>query len=152
VVWNIIIFKQRLSSTLNRLREAYGIACNLSVEELTSYLEAPSYENDTLSVAEILGDELLLLHEVAEACILKAQGYAISRNAVISAYPDTYRAHLQAMEVELEEATRRGLSHHRDMRCRDLASYLEDPMLPEELRPKVYSLLEKYCHSSGKQA
>ncbi len=105
MVWNIIIFKQRLSSTLNRLREAYGITCNLSVEELTSYLEAPSYEDDTLSMAEILGDELLLLHEVAEACILKAQGYAISRNTVISAYPATYGAHLSAMEVELEEAT-----------------------------------------------
>jgi hypothetical protein len=57
----------------------YGIQCNVSFEELLTYLEAPSYEDDTIKLNEILSDELLFLHEVAEICFLKKMGYTITK-------------------------------------------------------------------------
>jgi hypothetical protein len=49
-----------------RLLLRYGIQCNVSPEELLTYLKSPTYENDAVKLEEILNNELPLLHEAAE--------------------------------------------------------------------------------------
>ncbi len=126
------------------LAERYGIRCDVSFEELLSYLNAPSYEEDTISLDEILNEELLL-HEVAEMRFLKNLGYKINRNTILDAYPDTYRAHLEAMNIELAEAKRMGKLDWIMRRCKDLEEYLSDPYLPRDLEPVVHILIGRYC-------
>uniref|UniRef100_A0A7C4FCH4 Uncharacterized protein n=1 Tax=Thermofilum pendens TaxID=2269 RepID=A0A7C4FCH4_THEPE len=133
-----------LESALSVVR-SYGLGCSATCEELLAYLSGPTYTGDTVALEEVLGDELLFLHEVAEACILKSMGYELSESTATRAYPDTYKAHLEAMEVELREAARRELMNHVVARCRDLESYLEDPLLPEHLRPAVHALIGEFC-------
>ena len=136
--------RSRLTSVLGVLLR-YGVQCNVSFEELLAYLEGPSYEDDTTQLNDILSDELLLLHEVAEICFLKRMGYIISKNTIMEAYPDTYRAHLEALDLELAEAKRLGKYDWIMRRCRDLASYLNDPYLPSSLEAFVCKLISLYC-------
>ena len=126
--------------------EKYGIQCSVSLKELLAYLEAPSYEEDSIQVDDIFGNELLLLHEVAEICLLKKMGYRISRSVIMEAYPDTYQAHLEALNIELAEAENRGEYGWIIARCESLSSYLEDPYLPPSLKPNVYKLIGRYCN------
>ncbi len=63
----------------------------------------------------------------------------------MKAYPDTYRAHLTVMRVEMEEARRKGLADHVRQRCADLHAYLEDPYLPRDLRGEVEAMMREFC-------
>ncbi len=127
------------------LRE-YGVQCSISPEELLVYLRAPSYEDDTVKLDEIINNKLLLLHEIAEICFLKEMGYKITRNIVIEAYPDTYYAHLEALRIELAEAGKLGRHDWIARQCIDLVSYLDDPYLPSSLESTVYKLITRYCN------
>ena len=140
----VLSIKSRLASVLGILLR-YGVQCNVSFEELLAYLEGPSYEDDTIQLNDILSDELLLLHEVAEICFLKRMGYIISQNTIMEAYPDTYRVHLEALNIELAEAEKLGRYNWITRRCKDLTSYLNDPNLPSNLEVLVYKLISRYC-------
>ena len=143
--------KERLAKALDTLREGHGIECSLTARELMTYITAPTYEEDKISPTEILSNDLLLFHEVAEACVLKDLGHEISEDIFMRAYPETYRAHLVAMRVEMEEARRRGLADHITRRCADLRTYLEDPYLPGGLRAEVEELMREFCGGQGPQ-
>ena len=67
-----------LGDVLERLRE-HGLRCSVSPGELLAYIQGPSYEDDRVTLEEILGEGLLLPHEAAETCILKSMGYRITR-------------------------------------------------------------------------
>lgn len=136
--------EERLKAALEVLR-GYGLECSLTCGELLAYLSGPTYTGDRVTAEQVMNSDLLFLHEVAEACILKGMGYVVDESAVTRAYPDTYRAHLKAMEVELLEAEKRGRLDHVAERCRDLESYVEDPLLPEDLRPALAELAQRYC-------
>ncbi len=138
------VLKKGLLEALSALR-SYGLSCSASVEELVEYLSGPSYEDDRIGLSEIASNPLLLLHEVAEMCVLKSMGYTIDRETVVRAYPDTYRAHLLAMEIELLEATRLGDRNYVARRCADLESYLSDPALPSNCVEIVKRLMDRFC-------
>lgn len=53
---------------------AYGIECSVSLEELVAHFTRPTYMGDTIGLSDVLSNELLLLHEVAEMRILKKMG------------------------------------------------------------------------------
>ena len=133
-----------LSKILGILLE-HGILCRISQKELLEYLEAPTYEKDLIQLSEILNEELLLLHEVAEACMLKNMGYRISKNIIEKAYPDTYKAHLEALNIELAEAERQSRLEWINKRCKDLSSYMSDPYLPSNLKDLTHKLTLRYC-------
>lgn len=118
---------------------------------MLTYITAPTYEEDKITPEEMPSNDLLLLHKVAEACELKDTGHEISEGIFMRAYPDTYRAHLAVMRVEMEEARRNGLVNHVGRRCVDLSTYLEDPHLPRDLRAEVEELMREFCGGVGPQ-
>jgi len=135
------------SSVLGLLKR-YGLGCTVSREELLVYLQAPSYEDNSVDTDTVLSNELLLLHEVAEICLLKKMGHEITQSTIMEVYPDTYRAHLEALRIELNEAMRRGRHDWIRERCRDLESYLGDPNLPAGLERTVHELINEFCTGS----
>ena len=134
-----------IEDALRILSEKYGAGCEVSFGELLAYLSGPTYEDDLISLDQVLNEDLLLLHELAEICILKKMGHRINRNTVMNAYPDTYQAHLEAMRIELSEAERMGQLSWIEGRCRDLGRYLGDQHLPRNLEPLVHQLIKQYC-------
>ncbi len=137
--------EEALSQMLELLSSAYGIDCDLSCGELLDYLSGSIYEEDTVGVEEVFSNEILLLHEVAEACILKSMRYGVGWETVMEAYPHTYSVHLKAMDVELSEALKRGNLEHVRRRCVDLHSYLSDSYLLGDLVSMVSEPIVKYC-------
>jgi len=116
----------------------------VSLEEILTYVRGESYEEDAITADEILGSELLLLHELVEISELKRMGFRIGPRTAVEAYPRTYETHLSAVEVELEAALRLGKMGWVERRVRDLESYLEDEHLPPHLRGRVFSLAERF--------
>ncbi len=113
----------------------------VSPQELIAYISGETYEQEEIENEEILSDDLLLLHEIAEISELKRMGYVINEETVMKAYPRTYEAHLTAMEVELEAAHLLDRKEHIRRRAMDLRSYLEDEHLPHYLRSRVLELI-----------
>ncbi len=83
-------------------------------------MNAESYEEDTISIDEILGNELLLFHELVEICILKSMDYRITLFIFKEAYPDSYKAYIEAMRGELENVKTIGEVEWINRRCIDL--------------------------------
>ncbi len=139
--------RDKVSSKVRRLcteLASLGFECKVSPKELLTYLEAPTYESEATPLEEVLENRYLLIHELVEVTLLKQRGYVIDRNVVRHAYPYTYEAHLEAMDVELSLALREGDMAWVERRVRDLRSYLEDPLLPSGLAGRVKLLIEKY--------
>ncbi len=133
-----------IKNAVEKLR-SMGLDCSVSLKEFMAYISVPTYEDEKTSIDDILGNEFLILHEVAEICFLKNMGYKIDEKVIMNAYPRTYEAHLKAMEIELKEAQKKGSIEWVEKRCRDLESYWEDPMLPLHLRPLLARLLRIFC-------
>ncbi|WFO74891.1 hypothetical protein J4526_07415 [Desulfurococcaceae archaeon MEX13E-LK6-19] len=127
--------------------KSMGLDCSVSLKEFMTYINALTYEDEKTSIDDILGNEFLILHEVAEICFLKNMGYKIDEKVILNAYPRTYEAHLKAMEIELKEAQKKGSIEWIEKRCKDLESYWEDPMLPLHLRPLLTRLMKTFCMS-----
>ncbi len=134
---------KRIKNICNKLRE-YGVECNVSIEEFIDYMSSPTYVQDSFSIRDIIDNDYLLMHELIEITILKKLGYRITPNILREAYPDTYLAHLKALEKELEIAYMNGDLEWVRKRLTDLYSYLYDPMLPNTLIDKVKSLLNRF--------
>jgi len=136
----------RIEGVLRKLSK-YGVTCYVSANELLAYLRGPTYTGDRTSIEAVLNNDLLLLHELAEVCALKSMGYGIDDETAVRAYPDTYRAHLEAMVVELRAASEGGLIEWVKTRCGDLRTYLGDPNLPQGLENFVEDLIKEFCPS-----
>jgi len=121
------------------------VKCQIDCETIKIYLLAPTYEGDLVKPEAIMQDFFLFLHEVAEICILTSWGYKITPDIIVKAYPNTYKAHLLALRVELDEAVKAGKVGHLERRCKDLKSYLRDLWLPKSLVNDVNSLIKQYC-------
>ena len=132
-----------IEKACRELREM-GYPCSVNVEEFIVYLKSPTYTEDSYRVEDIIGNKYLLYHELLEISFLKKMGYSIDYNIIRRAYPDTYKAHLEAIDIELEIALRNRdytwISH----RLRDLESYLDDPFLPRILVDRVRGIIHKY--------
>ncbi len=76
---------------------------------------------------------------------MKKMDYKIPQNVLMRAYPYTYQAHLEALNIELSEAENRGKYEWINRRCKDLASYLIYPKLPSNLESLVHRLISRYC-------
>ncbi|MEB3778904.1 MAG: hypothetical protein GSR85_01535 [Desulfurococcales archaeon] len=79
---------------------------------------------------------------------MKKMSHKISSNTIMGTYPDTYLAHLKAIEIELSEAKRRRLYGWVKKRCKDLKSYLDDPHLPSNLESLVHELIGRFCKTN----
>ncbi|ABL78738.1 hypothetical protein Tpen_1341 [Thermofilum pendens Hrk 5] len=135
--------EERVREVCGELRRR-GFDCDVSPEEFAAYMEADTYTGDRAGLWGVVGNRYLLIHELAEISALKRMGYRVDRGVLRRAYPDSYRAHLEAMDVELRVAAEEGDLGWVEARLRDLAGYLSDPLLPEGLAEEVGRLLRKY--------
>ncbi len=145
MIKSMVVDTEKLEKLLREISRKYSIPCRVDADELLVYLNAESYEEDTTSIDEILGNELLLFHELVEICILKSMGYRITPFIFKEAYPDSYKAHIEAMREELEKAKINGEVEWINRRCIDLKSYLDDPLLPRDMTPVITSIIKEYC-------
>ena len=121
-----------------------GIYCNAEPDEFITYLTATSYETDSFTTRDILDNKYLLIHELIEITILKSKGYSIDKEVFKKAFPDSYEAHLDAIDLELYIASKNGDFDWIKKRINDLRTYLDDPLLPIHLVDKVKNIINRY--------
>ncbi len=121
-----------------------GINCNATPDEFIAYLTAASYEADSFTIRDILNNKYLLIHELIEITLLKNRGYRIDKEVFKKAFPDSYEAHLDAIDLELYFASRDRDFNWVKRRINDLRSYLDDPLLPIHLIDKVKNIINRY--------
>ncbi len=122
----------------------HGMKNCVTPEEIITYLNADTYENDKYKIDSILENEYLILHEILEIYCLKKKGLKITENVIVNNWSEVYDCHLNAIDGELEYAKKMNDEMWIKNRVKDLESYLEDPFLPEKLREKVMKLIEKW--------
>ena len=128
----------------------YGYKCNVSAEELVTYFEADTYEEDLITLDDVLKNQLLVIHELVEITELKKRGLKITKDVIVKNYELVYEAHLIATEIELEIASLNGNIGHIKNRLLHIQSWLEGPNLPKHLFKKCKQLLEKAKQMSSK--
>jgi hypothetical protein len=127
---------------------------DVSAKEFHDYMTGPIFSEDPTTLRDVLGNEYIMIHELAEIMELKKIGRKIDKNVIMETPKiPFYTAHFNAMETELKYALRRGDTFWAKIRLRQhKESVLDDlPNLPEELRPRAKEIYEKY-HNLAKQA
>lgn len=139
--------EKKIESTEKALQSIGYSVGEVSARKFYDYLTGETFTGDTTTVADVVGNEYLMVHELVEINELKQKGRIIDKRVVVDS-PKTviYDAHFTAMETELEYALHKKdyfwikirLRQHRESVLED------DPYLPEEFRPRAEELLEKF--------
>ena len=136
--------EQKIKTILETLRK-YGMKCEVSVDEFFIYVTAPTTTGDITTVEDIMGNDLLVLHELFEICKFKELGVPITKDIFLKHADLAYRIHLLAMEIELDYASRTKQIEWIKKRLNDIKSYLTDPNMPVDLREICFRLLKRYA-------
>ena len=137
------VIEQKIKWALEILR-GYNIECEVNVNEFFTYITAPTITGDITTVEEIIDNDLLILHEIAEICKFKELGIPITKDIFLEYSNLAYRIHLLAMEIELDHALKTNRSRWIEKRLHDIQSYLNDPNMPSDLRNKCIELLRRF--------
>jgi hypothetical protein len=117
------------------------IPFDVSAREFRAWLEADTPWPD-MSLDTLLSRPLLVAHELVEIDTVKKMGLRITKSVIVDNPDMVYEAHLKAFEVELLLAKRRRNWSHIGERIEDVQNWIDDPLLPQKLKPKCRALRE----------
>lgn len=138
------------------LLEKYGYTLPVKVEaeDLVDYFEAETPYSD-ISLAEVLKEPLLVLHELVELSEIKRRGYRIDKDIIARYHEEIYEIHLKATKVELDIALRENRLSYVAERLKAVKSWLEDPLLPPWLKEDckaLYNTFKKKLEATSSQS
>jgi hypothetical protein len=137
------IAMETIEAALVKAREIlrrFGYDCDISAEDLHAYSQADTFYPSAISWDEILGNALIVAHEIVEIAELKRRGLAISKDVIVQNLGEVYEAHLVASEVEMALAEALGDLDHIQDRLKAAQDWIEDPLLPSALRDRYSAL------------
>ncbi|MGQ4891595.1 MAG: hypothetical protein ACP6IP_03800 [Candidatus Njordarchaeia archaeon] len=126
------------------LKKHHDKNCSISLQELITYISAPTYTGDQTTTEEIFSDIYLTYHELVEICELKKMGIKITKNVILEHPKECYIAHYIALKRELELAKENRETARIKRRLENIKSYLADPNVPRELESIFIKLLKTY--------
>ena len=92
------------------IKEAGFSSTSVSAEELMEYFSGSTPYGDTTTLAEVIQNRWLLIHEVVELSNLKSMGFIISRKLIWTNIQEVLKSHVAATEVEIRMALK-----HKDL-------------------------------------
>jgi hypothetical protein len=120
---------------------------DVSAREFYDWMTGKIFSDDPTTLRDVLGNEYIMIHELAEISEHKKIGRTIDKRVIVDS-PKTavYDAHLTAMETELKYALYKHDTFWAKIRLRQHKESVldDDPNLPEELRPRAQEIYEKY--------
>jgi len=118
---------------------------HISAEEFYDYMTGETPTGDVITLNDVLVNEFLMIHEVAEISELKKMGIPINKQTVMSFHPKVYKAHFTATEYELNHALNKKDYAWLEFRLNHAKDWLEDDYLPKELAPRCKSIIKKFA-------
>jgi hypothetical protein len=113
---------------------------DVSAKEFYDYMTGEIFSDDSTTLRDVLGNEYIMIHELAEISELKKIGRKIDKHVIMETPKiPFYTTHLNAMETELKYALYKGDTYWTKIRLRQHKESVldDDPNLPEELRPRA---------------
>lgn len=122
------------------------VAESVSAKEFHDYMTGETFSEDKTTLRDVLDSEFLMIHELVEMSELKKMGRTINKRTIMeSPKAMIYEAHFTAMEYELNYALlKRKYSWIKTRLKQHKLVLLEDPYLPEELKPRGNVILERF--------
>jgi hypothetical protein len=117
---------------------------HISPKEFYDYMTGETPTGDIISVADVLSNEFLLIHEIVEISELKKFGIEINKHTVMMFHPKVYEAHYVATEYEFNYALGKQNYDWLKVRIEHAKSWLKDETMPPHLAPKFKALIEKF--------
>ena len=114
-------------------KHGYKLPVKVSAEDLIKYFEAETPYPD-ISLAEVLKEPLLVVHELVELSEIKKRGFKIDKDIIVRYHEEIYEIHLKAAEIELEIALKENRLDYVAKRIKAVESWLNDPLLPPWLK------------------
>ncbi|MFX0094751.1 MAG: hypothetical protein ACFFBD_23645 [Candidatus Hodarchaeota archaeon] len=119
---------------------------DISSEELIEYFAGETPSGDVTTLADVLDNQWLLIHELIELSELKRVGLSISFSLLFTHLTDVYEAHVTATEWEFYLAKQMGDEDWIVIRLPLVTSWLNhDPDFPTHLRERLHNLLASYA-------
>jgi len=139
--------QSKIEATKKALRSIGYVVKQVSAQEFYDYMTGEIFSEDPTTLDDVLGSEYLMVHELVEINELKKMGRSIDKRVIVDS-PKTviYDAHLTAMETELNYALNKRDYFWVKIRLRQHKESVldDDPNLPEEMRPRAETILEKF--------
>lgn len=126
------------------LKQSRYEAQDISPEEFYDYMTGETPTGDVITLADVLANPYLMIHEVVEVSELKKMYIPIAKDTVMSFHPKVYEAHFTATEQELNYALNREDYAWIKARISLAESWLEDDLLPKHLKPVCRALMKKF--------
>ncbi|MCW4021017.1 MAG: hypothetical protein NWF14_07320 [Candidatus Bathyarchaeota archaeon] len=137
---------KKIKATVKRL-EALGYeAENLSAKEFHDWMTREIFSEGMTTLRDVLDNEYLMMHEVAEISELKKTGRKIDKRVIVESPKEViYKAHFFAQELEMDYALMKKDYSWVKTRLRDHKKVLcDDPNLPDEMRPVAQTIYDKF--------
>ena len=118
----------------------FGFECSATVGDLRRWFSADTAYPD-VSLREVLDHPLLVVHELVEIDEVKRQGLQLTKDVIVAHPDEVDAAHVRATEVEVRIAAALGNRRHLASRAKDIARWIDDPIVPREHRTRYRHLL-----------
>jgi hypothetical protein len=137
----------RIIEAKEALKEFDYDPVDVSAKEFFDYMTGEIFSDDPTTLQDVLNNEYVMIHELAEIGELKKIGRKIDKHVIMETPKiPFYTAHFNAMETELKYALYKRDTYWAKIRLRQHKESVldDDPNLPEELRPRSEEIYEKY--------
>jgi hypothetical protein len=137
----------KIRKAMEALRQFGHYPVDVSAKEFHDYMTGEIFSEDPTTMQDVLNNEYIMIHELVEISELKKTGRRIDKHVIMETPKiPFYKAHLNAMETELQYALHKRDTYWAKIRLRQHKESIldDDPNLPEELRPRAEEIYEKY--------
>lgn len=136
----------KIKKAENALKQLGYVAEKVSAKEFHDYMTGEIFSEDKTTLRDVLDSGFLMVHELVEMSELKKMGRTINKRTIMES-PKTmiYEAHFTAIEYELNYALlKREYSWIGTRLEQHKLVLVDDPHLPEELKPRGNAILERF--------
>lgn len=138
---------KKLKETTKELKKIGYETRRIHPREFYDYVTGETPTSDVISVADILDNEFLLVHEVVEISELKKLGIKINKHTIITFYPQVLETHVIAFECELNYALSKQNCEWIKIRIKNAKSWLEDDTMPQHLVKRCKGIIKKFSNN-----
>ncbi|MHA1221798.1 MAG: hypothetical protein ACTSSG_06555 [Candidatus Heimdallarchaeaceae archaeon] len=136
--------KERIERVKKLLLKLYGLNLEVLPKDLLKYFSFESPTGDTISLQNVLDNDLLLIHELVEIHELKRRNLPLSIELFSEYADELFEAHIYATKIELLIAGKLRNFEWIKKRMKMITTWLEEDRMPEHLEQECRRILQEY--------
>lgn len=123
-----------------KLLQSHGYDCRTTPDDLRLWFEAETPFDEDFGLDEVLGNPLIVVHELVEIENVKRLGLSLTKDVIVKNLEKVDDAHMVATEAELRIAIALRDVEHIRSRLENIKMWSEDPTVTPENKRKYREL------------